>query len=101
VVALFTYFFADVDILLVTPLLSRAETAAIGLCLKLAMLVGFVVQVALVKALGFPLAITFSIFEAWFAVENCDSPNHTLPIDSPYSPPTSLPVLSHTSTESA
>jgi O-antigen/teichoic acid export membrane protein len=83
VVALFTYFFADVDILLVTPLLSRAETAAIGVCLKLAMLVGFAVQVAhqvampdladarahkdpdairkaLVKALGFPVAITLS-----------------------------------------
>ncbi len=83
VVALFTYFFADVDILLVTPLLTSAETAVIGLCLKLAMLVGFAVQVAhqvvvpdladararkdpnamreaLLKALGFPLAITFA-----------------------------------------
>ena len=37
-VALFTYFFADVDILMVTPLLSSADTAAIGLCLKLALL---------------------------------------------------------------
>ena len=82
VVALFTYFFADVDILLVTPLLTSAETAIIGLCLKLSVLVGFAVQVAhqvaipdiaearahkdqnalretLVKALGFPVAITF------------------------------------------
>jgi O-antigen/teichoic acid export membrane protein len=81
VVALFTFFFADVDILLVTPLLTSAETAIIGLCLKIAVLVGFVVQVAhqvvtpeladarahkdgnamqeaLVKALSFPLAIT-------------------------------------------
>jgi O-antigen/teichoic acid export membrane protein len=81
VVAVFTYFFADVDILLVTPLLTSAGTAVIGLCLKLAVLVGFAVQVAhqvvvpdlavararkdpgaikeaLVKALGFPLAIT-------------------------------------------
>ena len=46
VVALFTYFFADVDILIVTPLLTSAETAAVGLCLKLALLVGFAVQVA-------------------------------------------------------
>jgi O-antigen/teichoic acid export membrane protein len=83
VVALFAYFFADVDILLVTPLLSSADTAAIGLCLKLAVLIGFAVQVAhqvvvpdladararkdpaaireaLIKALSFPLAITFA-----------------------------------------
>lgn len=46
VVALFTYFFADVDILMVTPLLTNAETAAVGLCLKLALLVGFAVQVS-------------------------------------------------------
>lgn len=80
-VALFTYFFADVDILIVTPLLTSADTAAIGLCLKLALLVGFAVQVAhqvvvpdfadararkdsatirnvALKALAFPLAIT-------------------------------------------
>jgi O-antigen/teichoic acid export membrane protein len=80
-VALFTYFFADVDILMVTPLLSSADTAAIGLCLKLALLVGFAVQVAhqvvvpdladararkdhgsmrevVLRALAFPLAIT-------------------------------------------
>jgi O-antigen/teichoic acid export membrane protein len=83
VVALFTYFFADVDILMVTPLLSSAETAAIGLCLKLALLVGFAVQVAhqvvvpdladararkdhgpirgvLARALMFPLAVTIA-----------------------------------------
>ena len=81
VVALFTYFFADVDILIVTPLLTSADTAAIGLCLKLALLVGFAVQVAhqvvvpdfadararkdsatirdvALKTLAFPLAIT-------------------------------------------
>jgi O-antigen/teichoic acid export membrane protein len=45
-VALFTFFFADVDILLVTPLLSSADTAIVGICLKLALLVGFAVQVA-------------------------------------------------------
>jgi len=45
-VALFTNFFADVDILMITPLLPSADTAAIGLCLKLALLVGFAVQVA-------------------------------------------------------
>jgi O-antigen/teichoic acid export membrane protein len=80
-VALFTYFFADVAILIVTPLLTSAETASIGLCLKLALLVGFAVQVAhqvvvpdladararkdpgsirevVLRALAFPLAIT-------------------------------------------
>ncbi len=45
-VALITNFFADVAILMVTPLLSSADTAAIGICLKLALLVGFAVQVA-------------------------------------------------------
>ncbi|HEX2447256.1 MAG TPA: oligosaccharide flippase family protein [Methyloceanibacter sp.] len=45
-VALFTNYFADVDILIVTPLLTSAETAALGLCLKLSLLVGFAVQVA-------------------------------------------------------
>ena len=45
-VALFTNFFADVDILFVTPLLPSADTAALGLCLKLLVLVGFAVQVA-------------------------------------------------------
>jgi O-antigen/teichoic acid export membrane protein len=81
-VALFTYFFADVAILMATPLLS-ADTAAIGLCLKLALLVGFAVQVAhqvvvpdladararkdhdsirdvVLRALAFPLAITLA-----------------------------------------
>jgi O-antigen/teichoic acid export membrane protein len=80
-VALFTFFFADVDILIVTPLLPSAETAIVGVCLKLALLVGFAVQVAhqvvvpdladaharkdhgsirdvLLKALAFPLVIT-------------------------------------------
>jgi hypothetical protein len=83
VVALFTYFFADVDILIVTPLLTSAETAAVGLCLKLALLVGFAAQVAhqvvvpdladararkdrgpirgvLARALAFPLAVTLA-----------------------------------------
>jgi O-antigen/teichoic acid export membrane protein len=83
VVALFTYFFADVDILMVTPLLASADTAIVGLCLKLALLVGFAVQVAhqvvvpdladaharkdhsiirdvVLKALAFPLAVTIA-----------------------------------------
>ncbi|MGK2921557.1 MAG: lipopolysaccharide biosynthesis protein [Methyloceanibacter sp.] len=82
-VALFTFFFADVDILLVTPLLPSADTAIVGLCLKLALLVGFAVQVAhqvvvpdladaharkehgairavILKTLGFPLAVTIA-----------------------------------------
>jgi O-antigen/teichoic acid export membrane protein len=46
VVVLFTYLFADIAILMVTPLLPSAGTAVIGLCLKLALLVGFAVQVA-------------------------------------------------------
>jgi O-antigen/teichoic acid export membrane protein len=81
VVALFTNYFADVDILIVTPLLTSAETAALGLCLKLSLLVGFAVQVAhqivvpdladararkdkgsigdtVLRAFAFPLAIT-------------------------------------------
>ena len=80
-VALFTFFFADVDILIVTPLLPSADTAIVGLCLKLALLVGFAVQVAhqvvvpdladaharkehgairdvVLRALAFPLAVT-------------------------------------------
>jgi O-antigen/teichoic acid export membrane protein len=82
-VALFTFFFADVDILMVTPLLANADTAIVGLCLKLALLVGFAVQVAhqvvvpdladaharkdhsvirdvVLKALAFPLAVTIA-----------------------------------------
>lgn len=82
-VALFTFFFADVAILLVTPLLPSADTAIVGICLKLALLVGFAVQVAhqvvvpdladaharkehgairevVLKALGFPLAVTIA-----------------------------------------
>jgi len=46
VVVLFTYLFADIAILIVTPLLASADTAIIGLCPKLALLVGFAVQVA-------------------------------------------------------
>jgi O-antigen/teichoic acid export membrane protein len=46
VVVLFTYLFADIAILMVTPLLTSAGTAIVGLCLKLALLVGFAVQVA-------------------------------------------------------
>jgi O-antigen/teichoic acid export membrane protein len=45
-VALFTTLFAEVAILLVTPLLESSDVAAFGLCLKLAFLVGFAVQVA-------------------------------------------------------
>jgi O-antigen/teichoic acid export membrane protein len=83
VVALFTYFFADVAILMATPLLSSADIATIGLCLKLALLVGFAVQVAhqvvvpdsadararkdpgsirdaALRALAFPLVITIT-----------------------------------------
>ncbi|MDJ0512499.1 MAG: lipopolysaccharide biosynthesis protein [Methyloceanibacter sp.] len=82
-VALYTNFFADVAILLVTPLLPSAETAIVGLCLKLALLVGFAVQVAhqvtvpdladaharkehhaihaiVLRSIGFPLAATLS-----------------------------------------
>jgi O-antigen/teichoic acid export membrane protein len=82
-VALFTYFFADVDILIVTPLLASADTAIVGVCLKLALLVGFAVQVAhqvvvpdladaharkdhgsmrgvLLKALAFPMGVTIA-----------------------------------------
>ncbi|MGH6736446.1 MAG: polysaccharide biosynthesis C-terminal domain-containing protein [Methyloceanibacter sp.] len=82
-VALFTFFFADVAILMVTPLMTSADTAIIGLCLKLALLVGFAVQVAhqvvvpdladaharkehgtirdvVLKALAFPLVITIA-----------------------------------------
>jgi O-antigen/teichoic acid export membrane protein len=82
-VALFTFFFADVDILIVTPLLPSADTAIVGLSLKLALLVGFAVQVAhqvvvpdladaharkdhgavhgvVLKALAFPLAVTIA-----------------------------------------
>jgi O-antigen/teichoic acid export membrane protein len=82
-VALFTSFFGEVNILMVTPLLSSGDTAIIGLCLKLALLVGFAVQVshqvvvpdladararkdpraigdAVYRGLGFPLAITIA-----------------------------------------
>ena len=46
VVALFTSLFADLDILMVTPFLHGADVAAFGIALKLALLVGFGVQVA-------------------------------------------------------
>jgi len=46
VVALFTTLFADLDILMVTPFLHGADVAAFGISLKLALLVGFGVQVA-------------------------------------------------------
>lgn len=82
-VALVTSFFADLTILMVTPLLPSAETAAIGLSLKLAMLIGFAVQVSqqlvvpdladararksadaihgiVLRAFAFPLAVTVS-----------------------------------------
>jgi O-antigen/teichoic acid export membrane protein len=44
--ALFTNLFADIGILCATPFLGIADVAVFGLCLKLALLVGFVVQVA-------------------------------------------------------
>jgi O-antigen/teichoic acid export membrane protein len=43
--AIFTNFFADVGILVAVPFLSNAETAVFGLCLKLALLVGYFVQI--------------------------------------------------------
>jgi O-antigen/teichoic acid export membrane protein len=87
VVVLVTYLFADIAILMVTPLLPSAGTAVIGLCLKLALLVGFAVQVAhhmvvpdladararkdssavdeaALRALPFPLAITLGAIVA-------------------------------------
>ncbi len=44
--AVFTNFFADIGILVVVPFLPSAEVAVFGLCLKLALLVGYFVQVA-------------------------------------------------------
>ena len=46
VVALFLTAFADVAIVLSTPLMSKADIAMFGLCLKLSFLVGFIVQIA-------------------------------------------------------
>ncbi len=43
--AVFTNFFADVGILVVVPFLSSAEVAVFGFCLKLALLVGYFVQI--------------------------------------------------------
>jgi O-antigen/teichoic acid export membrane protein len=45
-VTLYINLFADLAIILASPLLASAELAAFGIALKLAMLVGFVVQVA-------------------------------------------------------
>ena len=45
-VALYTTLFADLAIILASPLLPSAELAAFGVALKLALLVGFCVQVA-------------------------------------------------------
>jgi O-antigen/teichoic acid export membrane protein len=44
VVALFTALFADLDILLISPFLSAEEIAVFAVCLKLALLTGFAVQ---------------------------------------------------------
>ncbi|MEM7398240.1 MAG: lipopolysaccharide biosynthesis protein [Pseudomonadota bacterium] len=46
VVALFMTAFADVAIVLSTPLMAQADIAVFGLCLKLSFLVGFIVQIA-------------------------------------------------------
>ncbi|WP_373505490.1 lipopolysaccharide biosynthesis protein [Aestuariivirga sp.] len=43
--AVFTNFFADVGILVAVPFLSKPELAIFGLCLKLALLVGYFVQI--------------------------------------------------------
>lgn len=43
--AVFTNFFADVGILVVLPFLTKPEIALFGLCLKLALLVGYFVQI--------------------------------------------------------
>ncbi|WP_026190778.1 lipopolysaccharide biosynthesis protein [Methylobacterium sp. WSM2598] len=43
--SIYTNIFADLGILCVTPFLPKAEVAVFGLCLKLALLVGYVVQV--------------------------------------------------------
>lgn len=46
IVALFIGVFADVAIVLASPLMAKTETAVFGLCLKLSFLVGFLVQAA-------------------------------------------------------
>ena len=43
--AIFTNFFADVGIIAVVPFLSSSDVAIFGLCLKLALLVGYFVQI--------------------------------------------------------
>ncbi len=91
IVVMFIEFFADVDILMLTPFVSQAEIGIFGVCLKIAVLVGFAVQVAqyivqpdladaharksyapiqraMLKALGFPLAATLGamvLFALW------------------------------------
>ena len=45
VLSIFTNFFADVGILVAVPFLSHSEIAVFGLCLKLALLVGYFVQI--------------------------------------------------------
>jgi O-antigen/teichoic acid export membrane protein len=44
VVALFTGLFADVDVLLISPFLTTEQVAVFAVCLKLALLTGFAVQ---------------------------------------------------------
>ncbi len=44
--SLFTNFFVDVAILCATPVLAPADIAVFGLCLKLALLAGYIVQIA-------------------------------------------------------
>ena len=44
--SLYTNTFADIGILFATPFLAKSEIAVFGLCLKLSLLVGYVVQVA-------------------------------------------------------
>ncbi len=46
VVMLFTSFFADLGVLVETLFLAPAELAAFGICLKVSLIVGFVVQIA-------------------------------------------------------
>lgn len=81
VVALFTALFADLAVLIATPLLDGADVAAVGICLKIALLIGFAVQAAhqvavpelaeaherkddgltrgaLLRSFGFPVAFT-------------------------------------------
>jgi O-antigen/teichoic acid export membrane protein len=45
-VALFTNLYADISIFLAAPFMALSDTAVFGICVKLSMLVGFVVQVS-------------------------------------------------------